>query len=134
MIAQTTGKPKPTQHADLAVREHLAVAIHNSSKSRELIADEMSALVGRTITVRMINDYTATAESKRAARFPAAWIESFCQVTGNETLQRSILSPRLRMLLDLAECQLAEAAHSRRAAELIGGLLTDADVQSSTEK
>jgi hypothetical protein len=53
-------------------------------KSRELIAEEMSHLIGTEITVAMLNAYTAT--SKRLHRFPAAWIPAFCTATGDSRL------------------------------------------------
>jgi hypothetical protein len=49
----------------------------------------------------MLNSFTA--EHKRAARFPALFLLSFCEITGDDRLQREILSPRLRELLQLGE-------------------------------
>lgn len=116
--------PAPTQSRwaatsyDATVRELLAKVIRRCAKSREQIADEMSNLVGRQITVAMLNGYTAP--SKEPARFPAAFVCAFCEATGDDRLQRLVLGPRLSKLLEFGELQLA-------AGELREQLLRDGD-------
>lgn len=89
---------------DAKVRSLVAAAIRDSKKSRSQIAGELGERVGRAVTVRMLDDYTAN--SKVNARFPAAWIEAFCAVTGDDRLQRLVLSSRLRQCLELGEFDL----------------------------
>ena len=88
---------------DLAIRKAATEMIRRCGKSRRQIAEEMSALVGPEIeiTEHMLNSYTA--ESKRGARFPAAFVPAFCEVTGDDELQRLMLGPRLKKLLEIAE-------------------------------
>jgi hypothetical protein len=74
-------------------------------KKRQQIAAELSRKIGRDITASMLNDYTAT--TKTAARFPAAYVRAFCEVTGNDSLQRSLLGPRLLALIEIGEHELA---------------------------
>jgi hypothetical protein len=63
------------------VRGIITDAIKNSPKSRELVAEEMSALLGRTVTLRMLNAFTAEANEKH--RWPFAWSRAFCQAIGD---------------------------------------------------
>lgn len=69
---------------ELMVRSVLTASIKRSSKSREVIADEMSVLLGITVTARMITAFTA--ESKELHRWPGAWDRAFCSVVGDTTL------------------------------------------------
>lgn len=54
--------------------------------SRKQIADGMALLVGRTISVAMLNDFTRLSSERSGARFPAAWAAAFCEVTGDDSL------------------------------------------------
>lgn len=55
--------------------------IRNSSRSRAQVADEMSRLLGISVTERMLDCYTA--ESKEKHRFPAAFVPAFCRATAD---------------------------------------------------
>jgi len=59
------------------------MAIRSAPKSREIIAEEMSELTGDTITVSMINNWTAESHPHR---MPGEWIPAFCRVTGDNAL------------------------------------------------
>lgn len=78
--------PAISLNDDSMVRAVVTASIKRSGKSRELIADEMSALLGLTVTARMITSFTA--ESKELHRWPGAWDRAFCKVTGDDTLLR----------------------------------------------
>lgn len=71
---------------DLLVREAVTGAIKHSGKSREQIADEMTAMLGVKVTARMITSFTA--ESKEFHRWPSAWNRAFCTATGDDRLLR----------------------------------------------
>jgi hypothetical protein len=111
------------EHIDTAIRRHISDAMRRSSKSRAEIAEEMSRRLECRVTASMLNDYTA--ETKGAARFPAAWIVALCEVTGDDRLQRLVLSARLQKLLGLAERELnnirAEREKIALREELLGG-------------
>jgi hypothetical protein len=132
MMTQRIGKPKQ-QDLDAAIRECLVAAIRTSKKSREQITDEMSSIFEQRISVRMLNDYTATAESKRAARFPAAWVPAFCEVTGDDLLRRLLLCPRLRKLIEIAEGELETHKARRRKRELCEQLRSGEGARSYRE-
>jgi len=66
------------------IRAVLTEVIRACGKSRAQIADEMSYLVGREVTERMLNGFTA--ESKEDYRWPAELDRAFCAVTGDTRL------------------------------------------------
>ncbi len=65
----------------------------------------------------MLNDFTS--ECKKAVRFPAAWVEAFCSIVEDDRLQRLLLSPRLRMLIELAERELEHFQSEREKLRLL---------------
>jgi hypothetical protein len=95
---------------DLAVRNCLTESIRQCSKSREQLADELSELTGRLVSVAHLNDWCAP--SKHQFRFPASHILAFCKATGDNSLSRLLLTPR-----DAAMIRLAEAFLKKESAE-----------------
>lgn len=89
---------------DTVLRQLLTTLFRQCSKSRERIAEELSLHAGQLISKHMLDDWTA--ESKKPARFPAFLIQSFSEVTGSDQLQRWVMGPRLRKLLEFAEREL----------------------------
>jgi hypothetical protein len=86
-IPLAVGPAAPGSHNDAGlIRRVLVEAIRASGLSREQIADEMARLVGRRITARMLNGYTA--ESQEDALFPAELTRAFCSATGDDQLLR----------------------------------------------
>lgn len=67
---------------NIAVRLAVAarMAIKRAPKSRETIADEMTELTGDTITVSMINNWTADSHPHR---MPGELIPAFCLACGD---------------------------------------------------
>lgn len=79
--------PLPGSMNDAAlIRSIVADAIRKSSKSRAQIAEEMTYLVGREITERMLNGFTA--DSRDDYRWPAELDRAFCEATGDDRLLR----------------------------------------------
>jgi hypothetical protein len=68
------------------VRHVLAESMRRCGKSRQQIAEEMSHLVGRTVTERMLNAFTA--ESREDHRWPAEFDRAFCAAVGDPWLLR----------------------------------------------
>jgi hypothetical protein len=89
------------QPVDSALRKLVTASIKRSGKGRLQIAAEMTLQIGTRITKRMVNDWTA--ESKKPARFPAAFVVAFCEATGRDELQRYLLGARLRELVELGD-------------------------------
>ncbi|PYU52677.1 MAG: hypothetical protein DMG48_05200 [Acidobacteria bacterium] len=93
--------PADASRHDLAIRQLLALIIRVCSKSREEIAEGMSEMLGITVTVSMLNLWTAP--SRGGSRFPCAFVEAFCAVTGDDRLRRFLLGPNLCGLLEVGE-------------------------------
>ncbi len=56
---------------DVTLRATITEAIRRSPKTRDQVADEMTLLLGRPVTVRILNAFTS--ESNEQHRFPLAW-------------------------------------------------------------
>ena len=102
-----------SEESDLNLRRLLSDVMGTCGKDRSRIAAELSQEIGRPLTVSILNDYTAT--TKAGARFPAAYVRHFCEVTGNDSLQRFLLGPRLLALIEIGERELA--AHRNRSSK-----------------
>lgn len=88
------------------IRDLIAEVTRASGKSRAVITDEMGKLLGTEVTLHMLNAYTATSKQQQV-RFPASFVPAFCVVTGDDRLQRALLSPWLRKVLEIGEHELA---------------------------
>jgi hypothetical protein len=108
---------------DTAVRAALA-GLFKGGFSREAIAERMSHLVGREVTVAMLDTYTA--DSKRNHRFPAAWIPALCAATGDARLlqylvQRTgyrMISQEEEQLLELGRMFLEQQVATRKLSDV----------------
>jgi hypothetical protein len=88
------------------VRGIVTDAIRKSAKSREIIAEEMSQLVGARVTVRMLNSYTSGAAEQH--RWPAQYTRAFCHVVQDWTLLRCITDLSGFHLISVEELDLLE--------------------------
>ena len=93
---------------DATIRATLTDSIKRCPKKREVIADEMSYLLGRQISEAMLNAYTA--DSKENHRWPAAWTRTFCQVTGDWRLMQCVAERAGLRLIDARQAKLLELA------------------------
>jgi len=82
---------------DLAVRAVLNCVMRG--KGRKQIASELSARLGRKVTVRMLDGFTC--EGKQGSRFPAAWVTALCEITGDNSLLQLMVGPELDAALTL---------------------------------
>lgn len=80
------------------------VAIKQAPKSRETLADEMSALTGAEISVHMINGWVAESHPHR---LPAEFLPALCHATGS--------TEPLRVLADAAGMFALQAPDALRA-------------------
>lgn len=94
------------------IRRLVDAAIGCSGMSRVEIADELAKQVGETVTSEMLNGWTSQA--KKRLRFPAAFVPAFCEITGDDQLQRFVMGPRLRRLLSLGEAEVEKLLCERR--------------------
>lgn len=94
------------------IRRLVDAAILCSGMSRDQIADELTKQVGEPVTSMMLFGWTS--ESKKRLRFPAGFVSAFCEITGDDQLQRFVIGPRLRRLLSLAEAEVEKLLWERR--------------------
>jgi len=85
---------------DSLLRESLRRAIHSSHLSIEQIADELSRRSGRSVTVPLLNAWKAT---RHKGRLPADILPSLCEILGDDSIQRLVLSDKLRQALEFGE-------------------------------
>jgi hypothetical protein len=103
---------------DALVRGLITDGIKKSHKSREQIADEMSALTGQKISTRMLNAFTAEAMERH--RFPFCWARAFCLAVNDWLLIKFIASRAGFELIDSKDRQVLEVGRaylSRRKIE-----------------
>jgi hypothetical protein len=89
------------QPSDAALRKLITDIIRRCPKKREQIAEELSARLGQHITVHMLNAFTS--DSNKWSRFPAAWLQAFSEVSGDDRLERYVISKRNRDVLEFGE-------------------------------
>ena len=92
-----------------AIREAITASIRNCQKSREVIAEQMTYLLGSAVTKRSLDSFTS--ESAEKHRWPAQYTRAFCHITGDWTLLRcvtehsqfTLIGPEERKLLELGK-------------------------------
>ena len=80
----STKPPQGSLNDELLVREIITRSIKQCSKSREVIAEEMSSSLDLAVTARMISSFTS--KSKELHRWPGAWDRAFCAAVGSNDL------------------------------------------------
>ncbi len=103
---------------DKEIRAALNQAIKKCGKSRDLIANEMSKLMGRKVTKTMLNAYTG--ESRQLNRFPLSMLLAFEIATESYNLTKLISKRRGCELLvgeDIALAKLARIERKKLALE-----------------
>lgn len=89
---------------DLRMRRLLKQALDACPLGHDQVAEAVSALTGRTVTVAMI--YSWTGQS-RPHRFPAEMIPAFCQALGNTILVQGLAGACGCRVAESQELQLA---------------------------
>ena len=88
------------------VRDLLTRALKRSGKNANEVAKEMTErLGGRPITGSMIYELTRNGGQgqPRELRLPVTWVAAFCEVTGDDRLQRWLAGPRLGIFIEFGE-------------------------------
>jgi hypothetical protein len=94
---------------DRKIQKLVAESLEN--KSRELIAQRMTADLHWEITASMLDNFAAGG--KITARFPASLVSAFCEACSDDRLRLELMGARLRKLVEFAQRSLA-AAHGRK--------------------
>jgi hypothetical protein len=100
-----TGPKTDTEIVKLGVelRGLLTKAIKWSGKTAPEVAKEMAKRLGRPITESMMYEFTRNGDPGREVRLPATWVPAFCEITGDDRLQRFLAGPHLRDLIQVGE-------------------------------
>ena len=87
------------------LRDLLSQAIRHSGKNAAEVAQEMTKRLGRPVTESMVYELTRNSDrdQPREVRLLATWVPAFCEVTGDDRLQRWLAGPRLCDLVELGE-------------------------------
>ena len=91
---------------EFVIRATITKVIRESSKKRDVIAEEMSDLLGTKVTRRALDSYTS--ESAEQNRWPAQYTRAFCYVTGDWTLLRCVSDLAGLHTITRAEAKLLE--------------------------
>jgi hypothetical protein len=91
---------------EFVIRAVVTRAIRDCDKKREQIAEEMSELLGTSITKRALDSYTS--ESAEQNRFPAQYTRAFCHVTRNWELLRCVTQRAGLQVISKSEARLME--------------------------
>ena len=106
---------------DQTIRSLISSAIRQCAKSREQIVEEMTALLGEKITLRMLNSYTSEAAEQH--RWPLQYTRAFCHVIRDWSLLRCIAERAGFSLITPSESELLalgrEYVRQKRASEQI---------------
>jgi hypothetical protein len=68
---------------------------------REVICEELGKRLGRKVSLAMLDAWTAN--SKEAWHLPADVVPPLCTILGEDTIQRHLLSQKLREALEIGE-------------------------------
>jgi hypothetical protein len=116
---------------DAALRRILSDIFTDFKGKRAQLAEELSIRAGRRISCSMLNAFAA--QSNETARFPAALIVHLCDITDDDRLQRLVMGPRLRKLVEFAEKELAGIRDQREREALRESLLGNGDTTPSAK-
>ena len=107
LLTETLPKTEPEiVKLGAEVRRLMTEAMTHSRKPAPEIAKEMSErLRGRPITASMIYELTRNGGQgqPREVRLPVTWVPAFCEVTGDDRLQRWLAGPRLGVFIEFGE-------------------------------
>lgn len=97
---QTTGNPQ-TEELDTLLRDSLRRAVRNCRLSPEEIADDLTRRMQRPVKEGLV--YAWIAATKHRWHLPADAVPHLCEILGDDTIQRLLLSHKLKDALSLGE-------------------------------
>jgi len=104
LLTETGPKTEPEiVRLGAELRRLMTDAITRSRKTAPEVAEEMTKRLGRPITGSMIYQLTRNGDPGREVRLSATWVPAFCEITGDDRLQRWLAGSRLSGLIELGE-------------------------------
>src|SRR6266853_1887820 len=99
-------RPSPE---DVRFRDLLSEVL--SLSDRKSLSSQLSVRSARRVSLAMLNAYAT--RSNNSAKFPAFLIPLLCDLLNDDRLQRFLMGPRLRKLVEFAERELAASKDER---------------------
>jgi hypothetical protein len=104
LLTETDPKTEPEiVKLGAELRRLMTDAITRSRKTAPEVAEEMTNRLDRPITGSMIYELTRNGDPGREFRLLATWVPAFCEITGDDRLQRWLAGPQLRELIAFGE-------------------------------
>ena len=86
---------------DTLLRKSLKCAMLTRDMNEEQLAAELTKRLGRTVNAALVNAWKAN--TKHRWHLPANLVPVICEILGDDTIQRLLLSQKLRQSLEIGE-------------------------------
>lgn len=96
-----TSRSSLTDDMDSLLRRSLKRAMLSRDINEEKLAAELTKRLGRTVNAALVNAWKA--ETKHRWHLPANLVPIICEILGDDSIQRLLLSEKLKQSLDLGE-------------------------------
>lgn len=96
-----TSRDAPPHELDTLLRKSLKSAMLSRGINEETLAAELGKRLGRTVNPALVSAWKA--EQKHRWHLPANLVPVICEILGDDSIQRLLLSDKLKHALDLGE-------------------------------
>ena len=120
-----TSRNPLTDDLDTLLRKSLKCAMLSRDINEEKLAAELTKRLGRTVNAALVNAWKA--ETKHRWHLPANLVPVICEILGDDSIQRLLLSDKLRDALKLGES-------TRRVVSLLSAALSEETKRESRKK
>jgi hypothetical protein len=108
-----TGRNPLADDLDILLRKSLKCAMLSRDINEEKLAAELTKRLGRSVKSALVNAWKA--ETKHRWHLPANLVPIICEILGDDSIQRLLLSDKLRDALKLGESARQVASLLRNA-------------------
>lgn len=96
-----TSRVSLTDDLETLLRKSLKCAMLSRGMNEEKLAAELTQRLGRPVNAALVNAWKA--ETKHRWHLPANLVPVICEILGDDSIQRLLLSEKLRQSLELGE-------------------------------
>jgi len=96
-----TSRNLPADELDGRLRESLKCAMLSRHINEEQLAEKLSKRLHRTVKAALVSAWKA--ETKHRWHLPANLVPVICEILGDDSIQRLLLSEKLKQSLDLGK-------------------------------
>jgi hypothetical protein len=119
-MQRNSGTPN---NMDRDLRAAITDAIKRSPLKRAAIAEALTDRLGIRVTEHMLNDFSSA--SKKGVRFPLVFSAALCDILDDDSIGLFGVRPRIRLLVEFAERELAGVRGQRELEILREKLLAE---------